>query len=106
MKAKKFSLNLVYWLAGLLFLPGLAQAQDAGSALLEEINKLYRQVILPVAAFLTVAMLVYSGILYAASEGQPEKIARAKEYTIGAIAGFLLILTAGLIVKAVTSSTS
>lgn len=99
---KHYSLIILCWLLSTGIARAATDPSQASQKLLTEVDAIYKQLVLPIAAFLTGVMIVYSGILYASSEGQPEKIAKAKEYTMGAIAGFVLILVCGLIVKAVS----
>ena len=54
-----------------------------------------------IAAGLAVIMLIYAGYLYVTSAGNPEQINLAKEVIIGAIAGFVFLILAALILRAV-----
>ena len=59
----------------------------------------YGSLFVPLAILLAAVMIIYAGILYTTSEGQPEKVNVAKEYIFGAIIGLLIVLGAGWIVS-------
>lgn len=69
-----------------------------GDSLPEYISNIYNWSI-GVAAGLAVIMLIYAGYLYVTSAGNPESINLAKEIIIGAIAGFVFLILAALILR-------
>jgi hypothetical protein len=69
-----------------------------GNSLPEYISNIYNWSI-GVAAGLAVIMLIYAGYLYVTSAGNPESINLAKEIIIGAIAGFVFLILAALILR-------
>lgn len=71
-----------------------------GKDLPEYVSNLYTWSI-GVAAGLAVIMLIYAGYLYVTSSGNPEQINLAKEIIIGAIAGFVFLILAALILRTV-----
>jgi len=73
------------------------------SALEDVLAKYYSGLIVPVGIILAAIMIVYAGILYATSQGDPAKTTLAKEFLIGAIIGLVLLLSAGWIVSAIVS---
>jgi hypothetical protein len=69
-----------------------------GNTLPEYISNIYNWSI-GIAAGLAVIMLIYAGYLYVTSAGNPESINLAKEVIIGAIAGFVFLVLAALILR-------
>jgi len=67
--------------------------------LYEALFKYYNGLFVPLAVVLAAVMIVYAGILYTTSEGQPEKVNVAKEFIFGAIIGLVIVLGAGWIVS-------
>jgi len=63
----------------------------------------YWRLILPAGTILAGIMIAYGGILYSTSSGEPTKVGRGKEFIFGAITGLVLLLTAALIIKAITT---
>ena len=61
----------------------------------------YMSLLLPVGTVLAGFVIMYAGISYAMSEGEPSKVSAAKEYLVGAISGLALLLTAALIIDTV-----
>ena len=61
---------------------------------------------LGIGAGLAIIMLIYAGNLYASSMGNPDGATKAKELIVGAVAGLIFLLVAGLIYQAIKSPTS
>ncbi|MCX6808317.1 MAG: hypothetical protein NTW50_01450 [Candidatus Berkelbacteria bacterium] len=55
---------------------------------------------------LTVLMLVYAGYIYLTSQGDTSKINSAKEILTGTLLGFVLLMSAGLILRFIGLPTS
>jgi len=68
-------------------------------SLYENLWGYYDKLFVPLAVVLAAVMIVYAGILYTTSEGQPEKVNVAKEFIFGAIIGLVIVLGAGWIVS-------
>jgi|GEM_PF-1844461 len=58
----------------------------------------YSKLIVPTGIILAVIVIVYAGIVYASSQGQPDKLGLAKELIVGALIGLFILLSAGWIV--------
>lgn len=67
-------------------------------ALANFIDNIY-DIILPVGMAIAVAMIVYAGIKYTTSSGNPDKIAEAKEIFVSTLVGVIVLLLAGLILS-------
>ena len=67
--------------------------------LYDTLFRYYEDLFVPLAVVLAGLVIVYAGILYATSEGQPEKINAAKEWIVGAIIGLIIVLGAGWIIS-------
>ncbi len=78
-----------------------AYAQDPFKGVTSEFYKYYTNLIVPVGIVLAVVVIVYAGIVYASSQGQPDKLGLAKELIVGALIGLLILLSAGWIVAQV-----
>lgn len=52
-----------------------------------------------IGSSLATLMVIYAGIKYLLSQGNPTQIGEAKEIAIGAVLGMILLLLAGLILK-------
>jgi len=83
----------------LLALPSIAFAQDDAQQLADFVAGIYNSFLLPIGCVLAGIMIMYGGISYAASAGEPSKVQRAKEYIFGAISGLVLLLSAAAIVS-------
>ena len=68
-------------------------------AFAEYIQNIYSTYAVPAGLALGVGMIVYAGILYINSGGDPQKVATAKEVMISTILGVLVLLLAGLILN-------
>jgi hypothetical protein len=66
------------------------------NAFYEYIKDLYEWS-LPLGAMIAFAIIIYAGILYTASQGNPEGIKTAKQWIYSALAGLLLLLFARII---------
>lgn len=87
-------------------LPFLAHA--AGAPVDTDVEQLYNYVrnwyenlLLPIGSVLAGLVIIYGGILYSVSGGEPSKIQKGKEYIIGAISGEVLLLCVYLIIRQV-----
>ena len=67
------------------------------NALQEYIDHIY-DIALVVGGVAAVAMLVYAGIKYTTSGGDPAKITEAKDIAVSTIIGLVVLLLAGLII--------
>lgn len=63
------------------------------------IDTIYTKYALPAGLALGVGMIVYAGIKYINSGGDPQKVSEAKEVMISTILGVLVLLLAGLILN-------
>lgn len=85
--------------------PYVALADEASDAqaneLITYVKSWYMHLLLPIGTVLAGFMIMYAGISYAMSEGEPSKVSVAKEYLIGAISGLALLLTAAMIINTV-----
>lgn len=61
----------------------------------------YKKLFVPLGIFLTAVVVVIGGIMYATSQGDPQKTGRAKELIVGAFIGLGILLTAGYIITAI-----
>jgi|GEM_PF-1308437 len=90
-------------LAGFLVLgtPYLARAASDENAkqLVTYVRDFYMGLLLPVGTVLAGFVIMYAGIVYAMSAGDPGKTGVAKEYIIGAVSGLALLLTAAMIIN-------
>lgn len=55
--------------------------------------------IIPIAGMIAVAAIVYAGVLYIVSQGEPEKVSKAKRALTYAVVGVILFILAYAIVK-------
>lgn len=78
-----------------------AYAQNEFEPLNDVLSQYYKNLIVPVGVVLAAVVIIYAGILYATSQGEPTKTTLAKEFLFGAIIGLALLLTAGWIVGAI-----
>lgn len=62
------------------------------------INKILTSMIVPLAAAIAVGAILYAGVLYMTSQGDPEKLAKAKKALLYAIVGILLVVFSWAIV--------
>jgi len=91
----------------IIALPAIALAQAAGvddtAALYTYVKSWYDRLLLPAGTILAGIVIMYGGISYAMSAGDPSKVQKAKEYIYGAITGLVLLICAALIVRTVVS---
>lgn len=93
-----------YLLASRIYLAEGGGASAGGStsndfAKLEDtLSGYYTNLIVPVGLTSAGLVIVYAGVLYTTSQGDPTKISLAKEYLFGAIIGLIILLSAGWIV--------
>ena len=66
------------------------------------IDQIYTRYALPAGLALGVGMIVFAGIMYINSGGDPQKVASAKDIMISTILGVLVLLLAGLILRTLT----
>lgn len=83
-------------------LPFMVEAAEPGEALLNVLHAYYRNLFLPAGGLLAGVMLIYAGIVYASSAGEPGRISLAKELMAGAILGFVLLISVGFVVANIT----
>lgn len=83
-------------------LPAIALADDTAD-LYKYIKDWYDKLLLPAGTILAGIVIMYGGIAYAMSAGDPSKVQKAKEYIYGAISGLVLLICAALIVRTVVS---
>lgn len=92
-----------------LLIPGrvFAQAPVAGNISeydsLEEVVLSVLSIIPAVVALAFVAMIMYAGWVYLTSQGEPDKISKAKQTIVAAIIGFIIIVLAPSIVRLIAS---
>lgn len=87
-----------------LALPAIALAQDPDTAALYAyIKAWYDKLLLPAGTVLAGIVIMYGGISYSMSGGDPSKVQKAKEYIFGAITGLVLLICAALIVRTVVT---
>jgi hypothetical protein len=67
------------------------------------ISSFYYRLLIPIGTVLAGFVIMYAGITYAMSGGEPAKAQAAKEYIVGAITGLVLLLAAAMIIRTITS---
>jgi hypothetical protein len=67
------------------------------------LNGWYYKALLPIGTTLAGFVIMFGGIVYASSGGDPNKAGRGKELIYGAVSGLALLLLAAFIVRMVTS---
>ena len=65
------------------------------------LGNFYNRLLLPIGTVLAGLVIMFGGISYAMSAGEPGKVQKAKEYIFGAISGEVLLIGAALIVKTI-----
>lgn len=70
---------------------------------LEELLAAMFSLLQPIVAIAFVAMIFYGGWVYLTSQGEAEKIAKAKQIIVAAIVGFTIIVLAPSIVRLIAS---
>ena len=107
MKKMKYLSKIAGFITGISFLaiPYIVLADAASDAQAKElvtyVQSWYWNLLLPIGTVLAGFVIMYAGITYAMSEGEPSKVSVAKEYLVGAISGLALLLTAAMIIKTV-----
>lgn len=86
--------------------PLLARAADVPvdkdvAELYKFVGNWYDKLLLPLGSVLAGLVIIYGGILYSTSGGEPSKVQKGKEYIVGAITGEILLLCAYLIIRKV-----
>ena len=86
-----------------LLLPVIASAagDPEVSQLYDYLGSFYNKLLLPIGTVLAGFVIMFGGISYAMSAGEPGKVQKAKEYIFGAISGEVLLIGASLIVKTI-----
>ena len=79
-------------------LTGATPAYAQFEAVTDQFYGYYVSLVIPIGVILAVIVIVYAGIVYASSQGQPDKLGLAKELIVGALIGLFILLTAGWIV--------
>jgi len=80
----------------------LAQSEQDVSDLYSILGSFYRNFLLPIGTVLAGLVIVFGGITYAASGGDPTKAQNAKSYIFGAISGLVLLILASFIIQTIT----
>lgn len=78
-------------------------ADDDVAEIYNYVNSWYYSVILPVGTTLAGFVIMYGGITYAMSGGDPSKVGRGKELIYGAISGLALLVLAAFIVRMIVT---
>ena len=86
----------------LICLPVMVYAADDVGPLYDQVKSFYFKLLLPIGAVLAGFVIMYAGIAYAMSEGDPGKTQAAREYIIGAVSGLILLITAAMIIQTIT----
>ena len=105
MISKKYRhLSIIALSAFITVLPAVAFA--AGDKDVEDLYttlaEYYSKWLLPSGTVLAGLVIMYGGISYAMSGGDPTKTQKAKEFIFGAISGLILLIVAPLIIKTIT----
>ena len=92
------------------YLPGVADAQGNCAPSISGISDVWLiiaaaiEILLRVAAIVAVAFVIYSGILYATSQGSPEKTGQAKNALVNAVIGLAISVMASAIIAFIAGS--
>ncbi len=88
----------------LLTLPRLAFAADKDiDEIYTTLGHFYQNIILRVGTTLAGFVIMFGGIVYSTSGGDPTKAGRGKELIYGAISGLVLLVLAAFIVRMITT---
>lgn len=88
----------------MLYAPAaLAQNDQDIRDLYTILGSFYKNLLLPIGTVLAGLVILFGGISYAASGGDPTKAQAAKSYIFGAISGLVLLILASLIIQTITS---
>lgn len=99
---KKLYPSLVILVGGLaVTLPTAVKAQAEFSGLEATLHDYYIKLFVPAGVLLAGVVIIYAGIVYATSQGDPTKTTLAKELITGALIGLAILLSAGYIVTAI-----
>lgn len=99
---KKILINSPIFLASQRVGEGVVVEPNEGHNTINElISSALTSYIIPLAGVLAVGFVIYGGVLYIMSSGDPEKTAKAKKTLLWAIAGVILIVLSTLIVAMV-----
>lgn len=86
-----------------LFAPvALAQDEKDVADLYMILGGFYNKLLLPIGTVLAGLVIMFGGISYAASAGDPTKAQNAKSYIFGAISGLVLLILASLIIQTIS----
>lgn len=88
----------VFFLAPLAYAQSDKDVQDLYTIL----GSFYKHLLLPIGTVLAGLVIIFGGIAYAASGGDPTKAQNAKSYIFGAISGLVLLILASLIIQTIT----
>lgn len=85
------------------YLHGVKEASGCAPKL-RDINDLWLivaaviEIMLRIAAMITVGMVIYAGVLYMTSQGEPDKTTKAKHTLANALVGLAIAVTAAFII--------
>lgn len=71
---------------------------ETSSSISQIAAKILAAIIIPIAAAIAVAAVIYGGVLYITSQGDPEKLTKAKKTLLYAIIGIFLVALSWAIV--------
>lgn len=100
MKTSKYLKKIFAFIA--VNIEGTVTPNDDHDTINDLISSALVEYIIPAAAALAVGFVIYSGVLYIMSSGEPEKTAKAKKSLLWSIAGTILIVLSILIVEMVS----
>lgn len=83
--------------AGFLWTEAGGCVSKSQTAIIEYVQNLYR-IVLPIGIGLTILVIIYGGIQYMTSAGNPDQLTQAKEIIVGAVLGLLLLVLIYIIV--------
>lgn len=87
-----------------LLLPGMGFCADEDVAqMYTYLNGWYYKFLLPIGVTLAGFVIMFGGIIYSTSGGDPGKAGRGKELIYGAISGLVLLVLAAFIVRMITT---
>lgn len=86
-------------------LAGTVDINEEATTISQLIANALTRFIIPTGIALAVGFVIYGGVLYIMSSGDPEKTAKAKRTLLWAIAGTILMILAIPIVEMVTRET-
>lgn len=94
----------------LVFTTAFILAPSLGLSANEDVEEIYTYIggwytdfIMPVGVTLAGFVIMFGGIVYATSGGDPSKVAKGKELIFGAISGLALLILAVFIVRMITT---